>query len=366
MRVFTSDSNDIAGSSRHVSALEQVDDSDPAGVIDRLKKVGSEFESKPVLLVAADNFLQIVAAHRRELDERFLINLPASGVIDTVMDKGMFGEFTSKYELPAPRSWDVETDDDVEQCIGEAGFPVIIKPVFAHAAVEEKFQEGGVDAKMILVEDVADLRRNYSILIKTTERLLVQEYIKGIDDEHYSYCAYRNSDGQELTGVGVRKLRLLPIHAGAGTFVEISEDEELVEKSRQVIDALGYTGISSTCFKRNSATGKLVMHEVNGRFPAWHGISQLAGVELPLIAYQDMIGAPLSVRKKSAGNRKWIALKQDFSASREYRRAGELTLLQWLRSLSQVRLCAEFAMADPGPFFHMLKRSLSRAFGKNP
>ena len=33
VHVFTSGSNDIAASSRYVSGLEQVDDSDPAGVI---------------------------------------------------------------------------------------------------------------------------------------------------------------------------------------------------------------------------------------------------------------------------------------------------------------------------------------------
>jgi predicted ATP-grasp superfamily ATP-dependent carboligase len=366
VHVFAEEANDIAASSRYVSALEQVDVSDSGSVIKTLKRVASGMRVKPVMLCAADNFLEIVASHRQELDEIIVINLPESSVVDTVIDKGMFGEFAARFKLPVPRSWEVETDADIAECAGQVQFPVVIKPVFAHAGVEEKFQEDGVDAKMILARTAAELTSHFDVLSATTDRLLIQEYIHGVDSEHYSYCVYRNAAGKELAGVGVRKIRLLPIHGGAGTFVEVCEDAELIEKSRRIIDALGYTGVSSVCCKRHAETGRLLAHEVNGRFPMWHGISGLASTDLPYIAYRDMIGTPMDVHQRSAGDRKWMAFRSDISSFRGYRRAGELSILKWLLSLRKVRMIAEYSTDDWRPFLYTLRMALARAFGAGP
>ena len=213
---------------------------------------------------------------------------------------------------------------------------------------------------MILARDTIELRRYYTELTGYGAKILAQEYIEGPDREHYSYVSYRDSDSKEIAGIGLRKMRLNPIHAGVGTIVEVAEDAELVAKSTNLLDRLNYKGISSVCFKRDIRDGKLMVYEVNGRFPQVHSGSQLCGINLPYVAYQDALGQKVDIERVSHENKKLIFLGMDIDSFRQYRRLGELSALDWLKSLWQVRVCAEFAWDDLRPFLFYLKGTVRR------
>ena len=213
---------------------------------------------------------------------------------------------------------------------------------------------------MILARNAVELGRYYTELTGYGTNILVQEYIDGPDREHYSYVSYRDSDSREIAGVGLRKIRVCPIHAGVGTFVEVSEDAELAAESKNLLDKLNFQGISSVCFKREISSGKLIMHEVNGRFPQVHSGSQLCGINLPYVAYQNTLSQNVNIERVSYANKKWILLHLDIDAFRRYRRLGELSTLDWLKSLWQVRACAEFAWDDLRPFLFFLKCTVRR------
>ena len=92
--------------------------------------------------------------------------------------------------------------------------------------------------------------------------------------------------------------------------------------------------------------------------------SQLGGVDLPIIAYRDAIGArlqPASIYKPSG---KWLLLSSDISAYRGYRALGELSFFSWITSLFQVRYCVEFAYNDMGPFLFLIRKTFNRVFRK--
>jgi predicted ATP-grasp superfamily ATP-dependent carboligase len=235
-----------------------------------------------------------------------------------------------------------------------------IKPVFSHKAKFENYLGSGAYAKIIVARNVAELDRYYDEFARHGSSLVIQEYIEGPDSGHYSYVSYRNSESVEIAGVGIRKIRLLPIHAGVGTFAEVTEDAELATLANKVLDKLNYKGISSVCFKRDANSGGLMVHELNGRFPQPHSGSRLCNIDFARIAYQDALGQEPELHRIPSGNRKWIALGLDIDAFREYRREGGLSTLEWLKSLWQVRLCVEFAPHDLRPFFFLLRRLLRR------
>ena len=358
--VFTQKPEDIAYHSRYVTACEYCDDSKAPDTIEQLKQAAGRLNAKPVVLIATDSFLEIVSDHKEEISEFATVGLPATEIVNTVINKGTFGEFCTTHELPAPSTWVVESQKQYDSCKAIANFPVILKPVVSHTAGQDKFLIDGAIPKVVVIEDAAELERRYSELKGSCTRFLVQEYIKGDDSNHYSYCSYWNSDLKEIAGVGIRKLRVHPIHGGIGTFAEIYNDSELVGAAREVVEKLGFTGISSVCFKRDARTGELRIHEMNGRFPVWHSASHLCGIDLPYIAYQDMVGADVQRAKPVSAKGKWVSLKSDIGSFRQYRQAGELGLFQWLRSLFQVRLMAEFAMDDWRPFVFFVGQILIR------
>jgi len=354
--------NDIACTSRYANSFHLASGGEPEAVIEQIRDVCEAMPAKPVLLITSDTYLNIVSANREELSRLCILNIPSRTTVDNVLDKALFSDFCESRMLSAPHGWSPETNDELQACIAQAQFPLIVKPVFAHYAKQNKFNRDGEFAKMILVNDAEALTRYYSQLTSNGARLLIQEYIVGPDDEHYSFCSYRDKNNIELAGVGLRKIRVFPAHAGAGTFVEVVDDAELARKGREVVTQLEYTGVSSVCFKRDSRSGRLMIHEVNGRFPMIHSASELGGVNMPIVAYRDIVGvhqAPIVAR---ASTGRWITLKSDIGAFRGYRALGEMSVIAWLRSLFQVRLCVEFATDDLRPFFGTLYGLISRIF----
>ena len=362
--VFNPMREDIAYHSRYVTTCEYCDDSNAPDVIEQLKRAVGRLNAKPVVLIVTDRFLEIVSDNRDEISEFATVGIPAAEIVNTVINKGTFGEFCTDHELPAPSTWVVESPEQFDSCTAIANFPVVFKPVVTHMAGKDNFVIDDAIPKVIVIRDAAELERRCAELEDSCTRFLVQEYIEGDDSEHYSYCSYWNSDLQEIAGAGIRKLRVHPIHGGVGTFAEIYNDSGLVESARDVVKKIGFTGISSVCFKRDARTGELRIHEMNGRFPDWHSASHLCGIDLPYIAYQDMIGADVQRTKPVPGKGKWVSLKLDIASFRQYRQAGELGLFPWLRSLLQVRLVAEFAMDDWRPLAFFVRRILIRLWRK--
>jgi predicted ATP-grasp superfamily ATP-dependent carboligase len=61
---------------------------------------------------------------------------------------------------------------------------------------------------------------------------------------------------------------------------------------------------------------------------------------------------------------KWVFLRRDCQSAVHYWRKGELTLVEWLRSLRGVKVDAMFSWSDPAPFWRDVtsagRRHLSR------
>ena len=361
--LFGAKPDDIACRSRYVTTVDYSDSIDHSRLIEQLGKTAQTFRQKPALFYISDKFLEMCSDHRNELDEYFCVNLPSAASVHTVINKGEFGHFCVKQNLPAPNSWAPESQADIEQCSNQARFPVVIKPRFSHGTAQKEFKDNGTFAKMVLVSEPDELKQYYSAFIDIGIRLIVQEYIDGPDNEHYSYCSYRTSSSKELVGFGFRKLRIHPIHGGVGTFAEVYNEPDLVGPAREVLDKLQFKGVSSVCFKRDIRTGQLMLHEVNGRFPMGHSAGLLCGVDVPYVAYLDITGASVSTNllQRTAGQGKWILLGTDMNSFRAYRAANEISVWQWLKSLLQVRRCAEFASDDLRPFNFFMISLISRA-----
>lgn len=361
------DQNDIVRYSRYASIVAQPAQISPDSLVSGMLEVAQGTDTPPVVFCASDKFLEMLSARREQLQHACRLMLPAPRAVDTVLNKSKFAAFCAEHNLPAPAYWSPATSEQFAQCLHEAVFPLVIKPVFAHGPDLEKFQRNERYAKVLVVKDRDELSACYRALQSIGARTLLQEYIPGTDRDHYSYISYRDARQRELCGVGVRKLRLTPIHNGAGTFIEIDNDPELVDIARRLLDALQYNGIVSVCCKRDSRTGNLVVHEVNGRIPMGHGASMLANVDLIHLAYRDAVGEAIVRRPRDAGKRKWLALERDADSARAYRRAEELSFFRWLWSLRKVRIIAEFSSDDLRPLGFVIsrwwQRGCKRLFG---
>lgn len=352
--------DDIVFHTRHATPYSLPKGPDDSDVVARLTGLARALPQKPVLLVTGDDFLQFASRNRRQLTEHMHLCLPPADAIETVVNKDLFQQYAREHSLATPRGFAPGSVKELDGAIGWLRFPVIVKPVRSTDWHAPAFLEAYGHIKMLRVADATELRALCSRLASFDSPLLVQEYVRGGDEQHYSYVSYRRRDGAEVSALCVRKLRLHPINGGAVALARIEADEEMRVKAQQALDALGYTGVSSVCFKRDTVTGEASIYEINGRLPMVHSIFAMVGIDLPYLMYQDALGIDPVCQPPTRIDGKWVALGQDIWSFREYHRSGELSLRQWLASYRGVRMVAEYARDDPGPLLYLL-RSMLRA-----
>jgi predicted ATP-grasp superfamily ATP-dependent carboligase len=91
--------------------------------------------------------------------------------------------------------------------------------------------------------------------------------------------------------------------------------------------------------------------EINARFTLWNHLGAANGVNLPLCAYRDLTGQPLTPPRDFRTDVRWLSFGNDLRAYlRDYRRGGELRLRDWVGSLRGPMVYDIFAWDDPLPF----------------
>ena len=135
---------------------------------------------------------------------------------------------------------------------------------------------------------------------------LVQELIPGDDDALFTLGSYLDRDGEPLGLFCGRKLRQTP-RGGIGTcrVGEALWDEEVVDRGLTLLRALEFTGLSQVELKRDARDGMLRLMEVNPRLWQWHGLAAACGVDLPRIAYEDLIGERPEPVSMNGRHRRW-------------------------------------------------------------
>jgi len=196
-------------------------------------------------------------------------------------------ERAAELGVPIPRIAGEPTD--------ELGFPVLVRP---SEPVEFRRAFG---RRALRCETRAELD-------ETWERArpydpFVEELIPGDDGDVYSLGTYLAVDGEALglfcgrpprTGAGVGARR-----AGDAVWVEA-----VVEQGLELVRKLGLRGIAQTEFRRDPRDGTFRLLELKPRLWRWHGLAAACGVDLPRIAYWDLLGARLPpVRSNGASRR---------------------------------------------------------------
>ena len=121
---------------------------------------------------------------------------------------------------------------------------------------------------------------------------MLQEFVPGSDDELYTLGSYLDADGEALGVFCGRKLRQTRENQGSARVGEAVWVDAVVEDGLGCCGRSSYTGVSQVEFKRDRRTGEFKLMEVNPRLWQWHGLASACGVDLPMIAYLDLIGRP--------------------------------------------------------------------------
>jgi D-aspartate ligase len=346
--------SDPVRGSRH--CLEFVDLQGGEGVQQRWLEWLLATEPGSVVLPCSDEGVELVARNRAALTERGLVPIEADDrkMLD-VLDKERTHELAVEADVPVPRTMTVNDWDELSRAVDELDFPVALKPLQAH-----KFRRFFTE-KGFVAEGRADLERFFRMSEAAGVDMLVTEMVPG-PDQYHSFYTYLDERREPLFMFTKQKLRQYPITFGAGVYHLMDWNEEVAELGLRFCQRSALRGLLNVEFKRDVRDGGLKLIECNHRFTASTALHLKAGLDVPLFTYNRLIGVPGPQlgRPYKEGIALWYP-RADFRAFREYRRAGQMTTAQYVRSLLRPQHFSLASLSDPGPLLVALKPGLGGA-----
>lgn len=325
--------------------------SEPEAFVAHLISWSKRHETKPVVFVTSDDYVQVLAANREELDSCYLLNIPSEEILRTIVSKWEQVESAASLGISTPRTVVFNCEDDLTTTRDDMIFPVFLKGLYT----PEWRRVFGGTRKGFVVGNIDEMRAKVGEALKQGVRVLAQEIVQGPDTNNVEFHSYFSISGDPLAVFTFRKLRQHPINFGIGCAVESNDDPELVDVGLRYFKGLGYRGAGQAEFKRDERDGKLKLIELNPRYWQQIALTTACGINIPLVQYLDLTGQPLPPINEVKIGFKWINIYMDVQSFLGYRREGELGVKDWLKSLVGPGMLSDFAWDDPGPFLYEMK-----------
>jgi len=325
------------------------------------------------LLPCNDIALELIAENYDLLARRGLrpVLLDPAATL-TALDKEATYARAREHGALVPATHELHEPSDIESALEVLGLPCAIKPLSTHrfwaalASGPPELDEWRRHAKGAVFHDAGTLRAAAGRLVGAGVPALATEIVSGPDSNFCSYYTFIDHRGEPRLHFTKRKPRQYPIHFGDGTFHETRWQADVAAAGLAVLRAIGAKGICNVELKRRQHDGALVLIECNLRLTASDVLERRAGLDLAWIAYQAAHGLAEPVPASfDDGLHQWVP-RADWRAYRSYRRAGELTTGEWLRSIAHSQVFPIFDHRDLGPTGALAlrrARSASRRLG---
>jgi predicted ATP-grasp superfamily ATP-dependent carboligase len=319
-----------------------------------LDSIGGAARSRPVLIPTGDAHVLLVSRNRARLERGFRFLLPSAEILEQLPDKRAQYGLAEKHGIPVPRTVYPSTEAEAERAGNQVGYPCIVKPHVGHLWRRRK------EKKLEQVGDAAALLRVFREASGIGQSVMIQEIIPGGDDTLYGLLAYYDHDSRPLCLLTKRKLRQYPVGYGDGSFQVTLRVPEVRDLGDRFFRALGYRGLGSVEFKKDTRTGEYKLIEINPRSVSGQGMTTAAGMDIPYLAYLD-IGEVRKVEPTESFREHvyFVNERWDFLSFLENRRRGNLTLRSWIGGfLGRKVACAWFSWKDPLPALALLGTAL--------
>jgi D-aspartate ligase len=310
-------------------------------LVDALLAFANAQPQPPVLCPQTDATLLVASRHRERLGQRYRHALADAELIEQLVDKGRFQVLAAEHALPVPRAQRLRPVPGAPPPALEVPFPLVIKPL---TRTPDWTALAG-SSKALHVLEPAGFAAAWPELSQLTTELLAQQLIAGPESRIESFHVYVDESGAIAGAFTGRKIRTFPVDYGHSTAVEVVALPDVAELGREVVARLALKGVAKLDFKRDDA-GRLHLLEINPRFNLWHYPGAIAGVNLPALAYADLIGRERPAAAAQPRAVAWVDPLQDLRAAR----AWGVAPLAWLRFLAGCRAICGLARADPAPF----------------
>ena len=290
--------------SRHLSGLGLVPGPEVdagAALADHLVALGPSFPTRPVLFPTNDDWVLALARHRERLEEHYRFPYAPYEVVSRALSKTDLYRACEALGVAAPRTWYLD-DTPAADVAAQVPYPCVLKPDDSRGFYD------AFRAKVFVVRDEADFLARVAEAAARGLTLVAQQWVETRPGGFWSVASYLSPDGTARGVFTGRKLEQWPPDFGTSCLADAQWDPEIAEAGVRVLRELGYWGVSEIEFVRDEADGRLLLLDVNTRVWKWVGLPVAAGVDLPLLAHRDAVGAPFDAGRQADGTR-WVLLR---------------------------------------------------------
>jgi len=167
--------------------------------------------------------------------------------------------------IPVPRTFYPGGEGDVADIGRTVTYPAVVKG-------------SGASSYVRYANTPEELLRYYRPI--RSESPVIQEYIRG---RGYGFFALYNH-GEARAVFMHRRIREYPATGGPSSLAESIYDAGLRDLGTHLLDALGWHGVAMVEFKKEEATGRFVLMEVNPKFWGSLELAIVSGVDFPYLA----------------------------------------------------------------------------------
>ena len=192
----------------------------------------------------------------------------------TSIDKMHLSDFCQENGLSTPKTWYINSIDELDKIEDEFEYPVFVKGSFyeAYKAVN-------------LGQIVAYFNK---LSAKWGLPVIIQEMVQGTEID---IAGLGDGHGNLIGAIPMRKLFITD--RGKGWSGVVLEDKSLIEISRKFVESTKWRGGFELEFMRTD-DDKLLLLEVNPRLPAWIYLTVAAGQNLPAAAVKLGMNIPVT------------------------------------------------------------------------
>lgn len=322
---------------------------EPANLLEFLIKIGKKFTHKNVLFPSSDNSLIFISKNKEELENYFELVASPWEITAKIVDKSKTFDEAKKLGIPFPRTFVPEDMNEVNKISHKIEYPCLIKPAHSHVFIKK------YGKKLLRVNSAKALVEQCNFLKSKENKIVIQEEIPGSDDKVYSFNAVFNQDSKPLAVFLGQKLRQYPPNFGVGTLTKSVWNQKLAEVGVRLLKGMKFSGIAAVEFKKDERSGEFKLLEINGRSWSWNYLATFCGMNMPHIAYCDLVDKKQEELTELSCNYKlglkWLHIGNDVRSFILKRQNDEITLSDWTRSiLNRHKTYAFLSVRDPYPF----------------
>ena len=127
-------------------------------------------------------------------------------VLLAMLNKVQTYDLARRHGIATPRIIRVRDDQGLEAAVDQLEFPCVLKPDQSHLFA----RRGGSGAKVVVVNDAQELRREFARVSAVGVEMFVTEVIYGESDDFVSFFGYLDQHGESLVNFTKRKVRKSP------------------------------------------------------------------------------------------------------------------------------------------------------------